>query len=87
MLEELRIELRRVGLKMNLRKTKVIKDQSSKIEIEEVNEYTYLGHAITLNKENHEKNPIVMGCSRHTQYDTTKQEDINKLKEKSIQHM
>lgn len=57
MLKQLKEESGKVGLKINLGKTKVLTDQNIKVEmdgseIEKVNEYVYLGYTITLGKQN-----------------------------------
>ncbi|CAH1224416.1 unnamed protein product [Diabrotica balteata] len=57
MLKELKQESEKIGLKMNLNKTKVMTNQNITIdldgsEIESVEEYIYLGHTIKLGKQN-----------------------------------
>lgn len=52
---DLKIEMEKIGLRMNLDKTKVMADQEGKIrmngtKIETVKENIYLGHSICLGK-------------------------------------
>ena len=56
MLEQLNNAAKKVGLRMNLSKTKIMSDTTTDIIIEHrivenVNEYVYLGHAIKLGKK------------------------------------
>ena len=55
MLEKLNNAAKKVGLKMNLSKTKIMSDTTDIIIehriVENVNEYVYLGHAIKLGKK------------------------------------
>ncbi|XP_045465548.1 uncharacterized protein LOC123674648 [Harmonia axyridis] len=57
MLKELKRVSEQVGLKMNLSKTKVLTEEDIKVEmdgneIEKASEYVYLGHTITMGKQN-----------------------------------
>ena len=57
MLEQLNYAAKKVVLRMNLSKTKIMSDTTTDIIIEHrivenVNEYVYLGHAIKLGKKN-----------------------------------
>jgi len=54
---EMLADLKRVGLNMNIDKTKLLTPDSGNVhfegqQIDKVNEYIYLGHTITLDKEN-----------------------------------
>ena len=61
MLEQLNNAAKKVELRMNLSKTKIMSDTTTDIIIEHrivenVNEYVYMGHAIQLGKKSDSRN-------------------------------
>jgi len=86
----------KIGLNMNIDKTKLLTADPGDVhlegqQIEKVNEYTYLGHTITLGKENQKSRnnkaySTNMGCCRKIGNNIKKSNTSYQPKKKGFQH-